>query len=198
MAPTRARRNAVPTERRRTTARAGRSFSPTTVGMCDATARVEFRDEKPSASRDGALDRRDDGDSKDDEAGGKDVTREMVVSCIARVGSRRALNEYVDAYLRRLTHVPSDGMDIANKLEVIASVCSGVRLLYLYDNKVAGSGIAARWKAWGGRHTCRLRGRAQPRGRRAGWTSRPGSKCRASDARKRKYGASRVAFESVT
>ena len=166
--------------------------------MCDATARVEFRDEKPSASRDGALDRRDDGDSKDDEAGGKDVTREMVVSCIARVGSRRALNEYVDAYLRRLTHVPSDGMDIANKLEVIASVCSGVRLLYLYDNKVAGSGIAARWKAWGGRHTCRLRGRAQPRGRRAGWTSRPGSKCRASDARKRKYGASRVAFASVT
>ena len=104
--------------------------------MRDATARVEFRDEEPSVSRDGALDRRDDGESEDDEAGGKDVTREMVVSCVARAGSRRALNEKVDAYLARLTHVPLDGRGIANKLEVIASVCPGVRVLYLCDNKI--------------------------------------------------------------
>jgi hypothetical protein len=105
--------------------------------MRDATARVEFRDEEPSVSRDGALDRRDDGESEDDEAGGKDVTREMVVSCVARAGSRRALNEKVDAYLARLTHVPLEGRGISGKLDVIASVCPGVRVLYLYDNAIA-------------------------------------------------------------
>ena len=105
--------------------------------MRDATARVEFRDEEPSVSRDGALDRRDDGESEDDEAGGKDVTREMVVSCVARAGSRRALNEKVDAYLARLTHVPLEGRGISAKLDVIASVCPGVRVLYLYDNAIA-------------------------------------------------------------
>ena len=117
-------------------ARDGRSFSPTTGAMRDATVRVDFRDDEPSVSRDGALDRRDDDDSKVEEAGGKDVTREMVVSCVARAGSRRALNEKVDAYLARLTHVPLDGRGIANKLEVIASVCPGVRVLYLCDNKI--------------------------------------------------------------
>lgn len=105
--------------------------------MRDATARVEFRDEEPSVSRDDALDRRGElRESEDGEAGGKDVTREMVVSCVARAGSRRALNEKVDAYLARLTHVPLDGRGITAKLEVIGSVCPGVRVLYLYDNKI--------------------------------------------------------------
>jgi len=105
--------------------------------MRDATSRVEFRDEELSVSRDDALDRRGElRESEDGEAGGKDVTREMVVSCVARAGSRRALNEKVDAYLARLTHVPLDGRGITAKLEVIGSVCPGVRVLYLYDNKI--------------------------------------------------------------
>ena len=65
------------------------------------------------------------------------MTREMVVSCVARAGSRRALNEKVDAYLARLTHVPLEGRGISAKLDVIASVCPGVRVLYLYDNAIA-------------------------------------------------------------
>ena len=105
--------------------------------MRDATSRVEFRDEELSVSRDDTLDRRGElRESEDGEAGGKDVTREMVVSCVARAGSRRALNEKVDAYLARLTHVPLDGRGITAKLEVIGSVCPGVRVLYLYDNKI--------------------------------------------------------------
>ena len=40
--------------------------------MRDATARVEFRDEEPSVSRDDALDRRGElRESEDGEAGGK-------------------------------------------------------------------------------------------------------------------------------
>ena len=105
--------------------------------MRDATARVEFRDEEPSVSRDDALDRRGElRESEDGEAGGKDVTREMVVSCVARAGSRRALNEKVDAYLARLTHV-LDGRGITAKLK--PAPCPAFAA-HLYDNNT-------RWRA---------------------------------------------------
>lgn len=67
---------------------------------------------------------------------GKDVTREMVLQCVSRAGSKRALNEKVDQYLARLTHVPLENRDIGSNLEVIPQVCPGVRVLYLYDNLI--------------------------------------------------------------
>ena len=109
---------------------------PATALMRDTSTHVNVRDDARAFSR-LAVDSKDEGEAKKPSPGGKEVTREMVVSCVARAGSKRALNEKVDAYLARLTHVPLDGRGIANGLEVIASVCPGVRVLYLHDNRIA-------------------------------------------------------------
>jgi len=97
-----------------------------------------FRDTDPSSSRSVSEHPNSNRTEMDPESnsGGKILTREMVLSCVSRAGSKRALNEKLDAYLARLTHVPLDGKDISGKLEVVATVCPGVRVLYLYDNRI--------------------------------------------------------------
>lgn len=67
---------------------------------------------------------------------GREVTREMVMAGVAKAESKRGLNEAVEAYLARLTHLTLDGRNIGGKVDVIASVLPGVRVLYLYDNVI--------------------------------------------------------------
>jgi Leucine-rich repeat (LRR) protein len=61
----------------------------------------------------------------------------MVLAGVKRAGSRRGLNESVEAYLARLTHLNLDGRGIGGNVEAIAGVTPGVRVLYLYDNVIA-------------------------------------------------------------
>ena len=78
----------------------------------------------------------EDANPSEPDTGGREVTREMVMAGVAKAESKRGLNEAVDAYLARLTHLTLDGRNIGGKMDVIASVLPGVRVLYLYDNVI--------------------------------------------------------------
>ena len=65
---------------------------------------------------------------------GVTITQSLIAKCATRAETRRGVDEPLDKYLARLTHLKMDGRNIAR---IDALGCApGVRVLYLYDNAI--------------------------------------------------------------
>ena len=74
------------------------------------------------------------GDDPRDPRDGVTITQSLIAKCATRAETRRGVDEPLDKYLARLTHLKMDGRNIAR---IDALGCApGVRVLYLYDNAI--------------------------------------------------------------
>ena len=73
-------------------------------------------------------------DPRDPRTDGVTITQSLIAKCATRAETRRGVDEPLDKYLARLTHLKMDGRNIAR---IDALGCApGVRVLYLYDNAI--------------------------------------------------------------
>eukprot|EP00227_Mantoniella_beaufortii_P008836 CAMPEP_0197575712 /NCGR_PEP_ID=MMETSP1326-20131121/1011_1 /TAXON_ID=1155430 /ORGANISM="Genus nov. species nov., Strain RCC2288" /LENGTH=360 /DNA_ID=CAMNT_0043138525 /DNA_START=265 /DNA_END=1344 /DNA_ORIENTATION=+ len=64
--------------------------------------------------------------------GGVTISKEMILKGVSKADSRRGLNESMEGYLARLTHLTLNEKNIGRIDEL--KMTPGVRVLYLYDN----------------------------------------------------------------